>query len=55
VSVPGVINQDRRQATEPDARRWTALAIIALAQLMIALDATIVDMEVAEAGLAAAR
>src|SRR5260370_28689307 len=29
---------------EPDPRRWVALAFIALAQLMIALDATIVSI-----------
>src|ERR671923_489407 len=33
-----------RAATEPDPRRWLALAFIALAQLMIALDATIVSI-----------
>jgi EmrB/QacA subfamily drug resistance transporter len=39
-----VINQDRAHATAPDPRRWTALALIAVAQLMIALDATIVSI-----------
>jgi EmrB/QacA subfamily drug resistance transporter len=34
----------QRAAAEPDPRRWTALAFIALAQLMIALDATIVSI-----------
>src|SRR5438094_2002126 len=31
-------------APPPDSRRWTALAFIAIAQLMIALDATIVSI-----------
>jgi EmrB/QacA subfamily drug resistance transporter len=44
VSAHAVVNQDRGQAEEPDPRRWSALAIIAVAQLMIALDATIVSI-----------
>ena len=44
MSAAAVINQDRRQTTEPDPRRWTALVLIAVAQLMIALDATIVSI-----------
>jgi EmrB/QacA subfamily drug resistance transporter len=44
MSAPAVITQDRSHATEPDPRRWSALAVIAVAQLMIALDATIVSI-----------
>jgi EmrB/QacA subfamily drug resistance transporter len=32
------------QAAEPDSRRWWGLAVIALAQLMVVLDATIVNI-----------
>ena len=44
MSAPAVITQDRSHATDPDPRRWSALAVIAVAQLMIALDATIVSI-----------
>ena len=36
--------QATEHPTEPDPRRWFALAIIAIAQLMIVLDATIVNI-----------
>src|SRR5205809_802980 len=32
----------RDTTTPPDSRRWLALAVIALAQLMVVLDATVV-------------
>jgi predicted MFS family arabinose efflux permease len=44
VSAQAVIHQDRQAPTEPDPRRWSALVVIAVAQLMIALDATIVSI-----------
>jgi hypothetical protein len=31
-------------ASEPNPRRWVALAVIAIAQLMVVLDATIVNI-----------
>jgi len=40
-----VLQRERESfVPEPSSRRWTALAVIALAQLMIALDATIVSI-----------
>src|SRR5712664_2267012 len=36
--------QPTTEAFEPTPRRWTALAFVALAQLMVALDATIVSI-----------
>jgi len=40
-----VLQRERESfVPEPSRRRWTALAVIALAQLMIALDATIVSI-----------
>lgn len=47
MSTAPVINQNRPpvlSAPEPTPRRWTALGFIAIAQLMIALDATIVSI-----------
>jgi EmrB/QacA subfamily drug resistance transporter len=44
MSASALINTDLSQAAEPDPRRWSALAVIAVAQLMIALDATIVSI-----------
>ena len=44
MSAPALINKDLSPAAEPYPRRWSALAVIAVAQLMIALDATIVSI-----------
>src|SRR3989454_380256 len=44
MSVPALTRAAPPTATQPSRRRWTALAIIAVAQLMIALDATIVSI-----------
>jgi EmrB/QacA subfamily drug resistance transporter len=44
MSAPAATNQDRAQVIGQDPRRWTTLAVIAVAQLMIALDATIVSI-----------
>ena len=52
MSTPGSAATDRRPLTgqsttdvsEPAPRRWTSLAFVALAQLMVALDATIVSI-----------
>ena len=35
---------------QPDPRRWLALAVIAIAQLMIVLDVSIVNIALPEAG-----
>ncbi|MDT0278292.1 MFS transporter [Blastococcus goldschmidtiae] len=37
-------------ATAPDPRRWLALAVIAVAQLMVVLDVSIVNIAIPEAG-----
>jgi EmrB/QacA subfamily drug resistance transporter len=37
------------QVTEPDPRRWFALVVIAIAQLMVVLDATIVNIALPDA------
>ncbi len=43
--VPGVASAvDPRAAEEPDPRRWWALTVLAAAQLMIVLDASIVNI-----------
>jgi len=44
MSARAVIDQERPPTTEADPRRWTTLAVVAVAQLMIALDATIVSI-----------
>jgi len=44
VSTPARRRQDVAAAAEPSGSRWAALAVIAVAQLMIALDATIVSI-----------
>ena len=52
MSTPGSAATDRRHlagqsttdVSEPAPRRWTSLAFVALAQLMVALDATIVSI-----------
>jgi len=52
MSAPVTISADRRPSVtqtgaavpEPSPRRWTSLAIVSLAQLMVALDATIVSI-----------
>ena len=38
------MNLDLRPALAPDRRRWTALFVVCLAQLMIVLDVTIVNV-----------
>ena len=44
MSVPAVSRERAAPPAEPSRRRWTALGFIAVAQLMIALDATIVSI-----------
>jgi EmrB/QacA subfamily drug resistance transporter len=44
MSAPAATNRDRMEVTGQDPRRWTTLAVVAVAQLMIALDATIVSI-----------
>lgn len=44
MSLDSVTVQQQWTAPDPDRRRWIALAFIAIAQLMIALDATIVSI-----------
>ncbi|MFJ1599978.1 MFS transporter [Streptomyces sp. NPDC088261] len=43
-STPGPAGASGVPADEPDPRRWWALAVIATAQLMVVLDATIVNI-----------
>jgi EmrB/QacA subfamily drug resistance transporter len=43
-AVPAAANGVRQTAQAPDSRRWLALAVIALAQLMVVLDATVVNV-----------
>src|ERR1700759_2183229 len=43
-AVPATANEGRPAAPAPDSRRWLALAVIALAQLMVVLDATVVNV-----------
>ena len=45
-SRPGVSSRGpvRRGARHPDPKRWLILGVIALAQLMVVLDATIVNI-----------
>lgn len=50
MAVSGVIERDTVSTVEPlDPRRWGALAIIAVAQLMVVLDATIVTIALPKA------
>ena len=44
MSAPVLVREQTQVPSEPPRRRWTALAFIAVAQLMIALDATIVSI-----------
>ena len=44
MSTPAARREEVSRAAEPSRSRWTALAFIAVAQLMIALDATIVSI-----------
>src|SRR2546427_10824512 len=44
MSRPVAIAKPRADDAEPTPRRWTSLAFVALAQLMVALDATIVSI-----------
>src|SRR2546423_1779958 len=54
VALGGTMSQDtavvpaatggRDGTTPPDSRRWLALAVIAIAQLMVVLDATVVNI-----------
>jgi EmrB/QacA subfamily drug resistance transporter len=43
-AAPVVASGGRDTAQPPDSRRWLALAVIALAQLMVVLDATVVNV-----------
>jgi EmrB/QacA subfamily drug resistance transporter len=43
-AASAVANGGRDTASPPDSRRWLALAVIALAQLMVVLDATVVNV-----------
>ena len=50
MSVASVIERVEPAATPPaDPRRWKALAVIAVAQLMVVLDATIVNIALPQA------
>jgi EmrB/QacA subfamily drug resistance transporter len=42
--MPRLAQEMIRMAAQPDDRRWLALVVIAVAQLMVALDATIVNI-----------
>jgi EmrB/QacA subfamily drug resistance transporter len=43
------VNGGRATTAPPDSRRWLALAVIALAQLMVVLDATVVNIALPKA------
>ena len=47
---PGTAEPDAHAAAGPDPRRWLALAVIAVAQLMVVLDVSIVNIALPEAG-----
>ena len=47
-AVPDGVPQE---STGPDPRRWLALAVIAIAQLMVVLDASIVNIALPDAGI----
>src|SRR5262245_18700868 len=43
-AAPAAVSGGRDTAQPPDSRRWLALGVIALAQLMVVLDATVVNV-----------
>jgi len=44
MSATPAVDREFPEAPQKDRRRWVALAFIAVAQLMIALDATVVSI-----------
>jgi len=49
--TPGPVTQANRDAVRaPDRRRWTALALLAVAQLMLVLDVTVVNVALPDIG-----
>ena len=50
---PGTTSSDATPAVTsgPDPRRWLSLAVIAVAQLMIVLDVSVVNIALPDAGI----
>jgi len=52
MATDSLISADPRLAVGPDPRRWWSLAVIAIAQLMIVLDASVVIVALPSAQVA---